>query len=216
MSIQETLQVRPYSPPPVEKVQLPVPPWSLNDFDLEMGSGAGLHSLTYCLAHPERNLVSIERTSEKFKKLARRIEKYGDLPNLFALRADAQWWVTKNVAVGSLRNVFILYPNPYPKTSQANQRWARSPFMGRLLQCLRPGGRLVIATNLLAYHSEAVDYLSRYWKLEVRHRSLPTDFQGRTHFEKKYLAAGQTCFETTAIKPENWLSPEGHPISVSP
>ena len=41
--------------------------WSIPT-DLELGSGAGLFAIRYSQMHPERQLIAIERTSEKFLK----------------------------------------------------------------------------------------------------------------------------------------------------
>lgn len=204
---EKKFAVRAFKPPPSEPLDLPRPTWELEDIDLEIGAGAGLHSVSYCLQNPDRKLVALERTAERFSKLMIRREKYPELNNLFCLRADAQWWASQHLGPSCLKNVFILYPNPYPKQSQANHRWHRSPFMGFLLTRMQVGGRLTLATNIKSYFDEANQYFGDFWKLEVRSQQIPTDFLGRTHFELKYLKAQQTCYEICVKKPADWDLP---------
>ncbi len=41
--------------------------------DIEIGCGVGMHPLLYASAHPERFLIAIEKTREKFGKFAKKI-----------------------------------------------------------------------------------------------------------------------------------------------
>ncbi len=200
-SSQSFPPVRSFRSPPFGSVELPPPPAHIENFDLEIGAGTGLHAVSYSFANPGRYLVALERTQERFNKFDRRIQKYGSIPNLLHLRADAQWWVAKHLNTEpQIERVFLLYPNPYLKISQASHRWHRSPFMGLLLESMKPGACLTLTTNIEDYYLEAMNYFKNYWGLKTQGRSLPADLKPRTHFEKKYLESGQTCYEIEAFK----------------
>ena len=113
--------------------------------DLEIGCGVGFHPIRYALAHPERRLVAIEHTHEKFMKFARRVENHRaggeSLTNLFPLHANAIGWVSRLEDRECFERIFLLYPNPHPKAKQANRRWFRMPFMARLLETLKREAR---------------------------------------------------------------------------
>lgn len=163
--------------------------------DLEIGAGQGLHAIRYAQAHPERTLLAVERTRDKFSRLAQRKAAH-DLPGLHVLNADAVSVVTHFVRPATLERVFLLYPNPYPKARQANQRWYNSPFLNELRRKMRPGARLQLATNLEWYAREAEHALVAEWGFELTQtRELGTADRPRTHFEKKYLARGERCFD---------------------
>jgi tRNA G46 methylase TrmB len=170
----------------------PLPP----QFDVEIGAGQGLHAIQYARANPERNLVAIERTHEKFAKLARRSARHPELKSLIPLHADAIAVLAHFVAPATLERVFLLYPNPYPKAKQANLRFHNSPFMGYLRTRLKPDAEFTMATNLKWYAEEAKATMPR-WGFELRQeRELKAGAHTpRTHFEKKYLERGETCFD---------------------
>jgi tRNA (guanine-N7-)-methyltransferase len=171
--------------------------WSRPNLDLEIGCGQGLHAIQYCLAHPDRTLIAIERTHEKFSKALSRFQRHNSPDNLMLLQADAVAFAVHYVPEQVLKRIFLLYPNPYPKRKQANQRWHNSSWMGFLLQRLRPNGELILATNLKWYAEEAKDRLTNQWGLSFdTERTIQGERQlGRTHFERKYLERGETCYE---------------------
>ena len=43
-----------------------------------------------------------------------------------------------------LNRIFLLYPNPYPKTKQAHLRWINRPFMPFLLDLFKKRGKTAI------------------------------------------------------------------------
>jgi len=164
------------------------------NLDLEIGAGQGWHAIQYATRHSSRNLLAIERTHNKYEKFRTRLEHHSARPNLLALHADATSIITHYIKPNSLENVFLLYPNPYPKAKQANLRWHNQPFFALLRKCMAPGGNLILATNLPWYASEAENTFKAEWGLELTNKySIPQSAPPRTHFERKYLERGEPC-----------------------
>jgi tRNA (guanine-N7-)-methyltransferase len=166
-------------------------PSGFSSFVLEIGAGVGWHAESFARAHPNRYLMAIEHSHERFAKLSRRLER-AKLDNIVAIQADAESFVVHAVPRESLDRVLILYPNPYPKASQANKRWHRMPFMEALLGTLKPGGVLQMATNEDFYAAEFFEEMQEVWGLrlvsnERISRAADPHFAPRTHFEKKYF-----------------------------
>ncbi len=171
--------------------------------DLEIGCGVGWHPIKYASANPDRNLIAVEQTREKFLSFERRHKAHPKLTNLLHVHAEAVRWVTHALEPSTIDRVFLLYPNPEPKAP--NKRWFRMPFLERLLLTLKPGGTLTLATNIESYAEEAIAYATAVWGLKILERCAFTALDAtaglpRTHFEKKYLARGETCFDVTFIK----------------
>lgn len=167
--------------------------------DLEIGSGAGLHAIQYAQQNPDRHLIAIEKTTAKFNRLKRRLDHHPDINNLTIIHGDAIAWMTHGFKPKSLARIFILYPNPEPKNPA--KRWVRTPFMEKILELLQDKGTLQLATNVESYWQEAEFYLVNYWQMELLHsRPLPPDHPPRTHFEKKYLARGESCYDILVKK----------------
>jgi tRNA (guanine-N7-)-methyltransferase len=191
---------------------------SFSALDLEIGCGVGMHPVRRALAQPDRALIAVEHTAAKFEKFAGRVgshrEKGHALSNLIPLHLNAIDFVTRWAPKDIFDTVFLLYPNPHPKEKQSNQRWLRMPFFGRLLESVKPGGRIVLATNIESYWNEANEFALLTWGLEVESDRVFTSIKvppylGRTHFERKTLERGGVCYESVWIKP---LNSEGVPF----
>ena len=166
--------------------------------DLEIGCGVGFHPLARSRDFPDRTLVAIERTKERFQRFSRRYENHGRPSNLLPVCSDAVSWITHRVPARTLDTVFLLYPNPYPKPSQKNKRWCCMPFMGFLLERLKTNARLILASNCELYVREAQRSFQENWGQEdVSLSPLGEEIRRtpRTHFEKKYLERGEACFQ---------------------
>lgn len=164
------------------------------NIDLEIGAGAGLHAIRYSQQNPQRFLIALERTS-KADRMLQRVRHHPDIKNLLALRCDAIPWVTHFCPPQSLSRIFLLYPNPYPKSTHKNLRFHHMPFMSFLLSRLKSGGEITLATNEDFYAEEAQSIMASQWGLETKSvERLDSNFKGRTHFEKKYLNRGELCW----------------------
>lgn len=179
-------------------------PLSEAPLDLEIGCGVGWHPVRYAKENPNRRLIAIEHTRAKFEKFQSRYARHPELTQLLPVHADAIRWVSHVLKPDSVSKCLLLYPNPEPKAP--NKRWFRSPFMHRLIEVLEPGGEILLATNEEEYWKEAIAYGQDFWNLEVQRRreftqdTLPEGLP-RTHFERKYLLRGETCFDVTFSKP---------------
>lgn len=164
---------------------------------LEIGAGKGKHALQFATAHPQFKLIAIERTQAKFCAM-QKLALSAKLPNLTVIHADAVAWVTHAVPVNSLQKIIILYPNPEPHNP--NQRWLNMPFFEFLLARLQADGEIILASNIASYIDEAEHMAQTVWQLPTQKTRVPNDSQ-RTHFEVKYLARGETCWQLNLKKP---------------
>ena len=191
-----SLFVRPFNRNLIEAPHGLVLPPKVATLDLEIGCGVGWHPVTYAKQNHERTLIAIEHTREKFQKFSARAEKHA-LTNLIPVHADAVRYVTHAISPQSIDRVFILYPNPEEQAS--NKRWLRMPFFSELLSKVKVGGTVQLATNIAHYAEEAKQYATGVWGLACIAESNPKT--PRTHFEKKYLERGETCFDLIFQKP---------------
>lgn len=169
---------------------------------LEIGAGKGKHALQFAAAYPDAVLIAIERTQEKFTAMAK-LAAQVDLPNLQVIHADAIAWSVFALPPNSLSKVFILYPNPEPHNP--NQRWLNMPFFEFLLSRVQTGGQILLASNVASYIDEAQEQAVNVWQLPTTRHVIATDSQ-RTHFEIKYLARGQTCWQLEMVKPHGYVT----------
>ncbi|MBF2719908.1 DUF938 domain-containing protein [Psychrobacter sp. NG254] len=165
---------------------------------LEIGAGKGKHALSFALQNPDKHLIAIERTRNKFEAFSK-LARSQQLRNLDAIHADAIAWTVHAIKPNSLAKIFILYPNP--EQHNPNQQWLNMPFFEFLLSRLQVDGEVILVTNIEAYMNDAERQATKVWCLpSVRYR-VPKDSQ-RTHFEVKYLARQEVCWELSIRKPK--------------
>ena len=172
---------------------------------LEIGAGVGMHALNCARQNPEIHVYAIERTAEKFNKFLNSYQA-DPIANLQPIHADALPWVVHGLPPQSIAKLFILYPNPEPKNPA--QRWLNMPFFGFLLSRLQDGAEIVLASNIPAYLGEAEQQARAVWQLPVTRHVVSGDVAGagRTHFEVKYLARGESCGELRMLKPVGYVT----------
>ena len=167
---------------------------------IEIGAGKGKHALSFAANHPDQQLIAIERTRNKFEAFSKQAEAQ-NLANLTPIHADAIAWIVHAIAPKSIAKIYILYPNP--EQHNPNQQWLNMPFFEFLLSRLQDGGEIILATNIEAYMDNAEEQAKAVWQLPIRRQPVANDSQ-RTHFEVKYLARNETCWELTMRKPEGY------------
>ncbi|HEY9031203.1 MAG TPA: SAM-dependent methyltransferase [Kangiella sp.] len=167
---------------------------------LEIGAGRGKHALMFAQDNPDKYLIAIERTRNKFNDFADKSQQLS-LNNLLPIHADAIPWVVHALAPNSLAGVFILYPNPEPKNP--SQRWLNMPFFEFLLSRMQDNAKLILATNIQSYIEEAEQQAKDLWQLTPEVSEVDKQSE-RTHFEVKYLARGETCWQLELVKPNGY------------
>lgn len=197
-------QTRPFKP---EKLKPPrdfnAPIWMPdNRLIIEIGAGKGKHALQYAAANPSDQLIAIERTRDKFDAF-QKLADSAQFGNLLPIHADAIAWIIHALPPASVAGVYLLYPNPEPHNP--NQQWLNMPFFEFLLSRLKPGSQIVLASNIDSYIDNAYEQAVQTWCLPTKHSAVPQNSQ-RTHFEVKYLARGESCWQLTMTKPEGYIT----------
>ncbi len=167
---------------------------------VEIGAGKGKHALLFSSQHPEKKLIAVERTREKFVAMQKQHAAEGQ-NNLQTVHADALPWVVHALFPGQVQQLFILYPNPEPHNPA--QRWLNMPFFEFLLSRLQPDGTVTLASNIPEYIAEAQQQLIEVWKLPFVKETVAQD-SARTHFEIKYLERGELCQQLIITKPADY------------
>ena len=169
---------------------------------IEIGAGKGKHALQYATAHPNDQVIAIERTRDKFEAF-KKLADSAQLANLLPIHADAIPWISYAIEPASVDRIYLLYPNPEPHNP--NQQWLNMPFFEFLLSRLKPEGQIILASNIESYVDNAYEKAKHIWCLATDRAKVPLDSQ-RTHFEIKYLARGETCWQLTMTKPQGYIT----------
>ena len=79
------------------------------------------------------------------------------------------------------------------------------PFFEWLLSRLKPNGELILASNIESYIEEAEHKAQTVWQVPVEKTQVPHHSE-RTHFEVKYLARGEACWQLSIKKPHGYTT----------
>lgn len=124
-------------------------PVSVKQVWLEIGFGGAEHLVHQAAAHPYVGFIGCEPFEDGVIKALTAIEERR-LQNI-RLHPDDVRPLLRALPVDSLDKVFILFPDPWPKTRHAKRRLVSRPLLDTLARVMRPGAELRIATDIPAY-----------------------------------------------------------------
>lgn len=171
--------------------------------DLEIGTGNGFHFSHYAANNPTRNLIGMEL---KFKPLIQSIRRAlnNGCKNARIIRYDAAF--PENLfGENELDNVFIHFPDPWPKKRQKKNRLIQPDFLEKMFKIQRTGSVLEFKTDSRDYFDEAVEKFKQgpYKITGISYDLHNSEFAENnfvTHFESIFLKKGQPIHYISMIK----------------
>lgn len=117
---------------------------------LEIGFGMGHALLDWAQQAPDWNLVGIEVYQPGIGALLLGIERL-ELKNVRVIETPAEEALVRCFPEDSLDEVRVFFPDPWPKKRHHKRRLIQPAFAALLCTRLRPGGRLLLATDWEPY-----------------------------------------------------------------
>jgi len=142
----------------------------------EIGYGGGEHLAHQAALHPEANFIGCETYVDGIASMLSHINE-AKLNNIRLFTEDARL-LMERLPDASLSRVFILYPDPWPKTRHHKRRIVSKEFLDDLARLMMNRAQLRLATDYADYAT---------WMIE---RLLP-----------------HPAFEWTAKTCDDWLNP---------
>jgi len=116
---------------------------------LEIGFGAGEHLAATARERPEVLLLGAETFVDGVASLLRHIETLG-LKNVRIHPCDARELMA-NLPPASVDRLFVLFPDPWPKTRHRGRRLVQGPFVLDIARIMKSGARALLATDWADY-----------------------------------------------------------------
>ncbi len=161
---------------------------------LEIGFGSGEHLAWQAARNPGIGFLGAEYFLNGVAALLRQIEDRG-LDNVRILQGDARALLDV-LPAESLERVFILFPDPWPKTRHHKRRIVQHETLTRLAKLMTNGAELRVATDDPAYQGwileHAVAHSAFFWLAEGPGdwRARPADWPP-TRYEQKAIEDGR-------------------------
>ena len=162
--------------PPV----LPPPPAAIT---LEIGCGHGHFLTRFAEAHPERFCLGIDILSDRLERANKKRNRAG-LTNVRFHKVEAVELLECLPAGITFAEVFLLFPDPWPKKRHHKNRLVRPDFLDSLAARMAPGGRFYFRTDHAGYFADGREVLEQHprWRIVP---SAPWPFEEPTVFQLK-------------------------------
>ena len=161
--------------------------------DVEIGSGKGRFLLALAASRPERNLLAVERAGPYHKMCCERAAKRG-LTNIRLLRTTAEDLLFRLLGPASVENLFILFPDPWPKKRHHKRRLITPASVDAMAAAIRHGGRLLIKTDHPDYSAVIAEVLAGAPALRAIDAAAAFAELPVSGFEHKYQDQGREIF----------------------
>ncbi|HUR13274.1 MAG TPA: tRNA (guanosine(46)-N7)-methyltransferase TrmB [Mycobacteriales bacterium] len=162
---------------------------------LEIGFGMGEATAAMAAASPDVDVVAVDVHPAGVASLLRRLEA-ADLTNVRVVEGDAVDLLS-SLPTGSLGEVRLYFPDPWPKARHAKRRFLRPSIVALLADRLEPQGFLHLATDWPPYTAHARETLADWYVEQVprpAHRPL-------TGYERRGHRAGRASVDLIARPP---------------
>jgi len=157
---------------------------------LEIGFGGGEHLAAQAARRPDVLVIGVEPFLNGVASCLRHIDEQG-LGNVRLYPGDARDLIAA-LPDASLDRMFILFPDPWPKTRQQKRRLIQPQAVADFARVLKPGACLRFATDVASYADQALMRFNQSggfaWTAERADdwRTAPADHVA-TRYEEKRL-----------------------------
>lgn len=159
---------------------------------VEIGAGTADLSVELARRHKDKNFVAIDVKSDRLYTGAK-VALNEPIENIVFVRAQLRQ-LSELFAPGSIDELWITFPDPFPRDRQAKHRLTHQNFLKAYEKLLSPTGRVKFKTDnreLFLYSLEQL--VAEKWYLhelsfDLHESELPADYKITTAFERKFLA----------------------------
>jgi tRNA (guanine-N7-)-methyltransferase len=163
---------------------------------LEIGFGMGESTATIAQSHPENDYLALEVHTPGVGNLLKLIAAQ-HLTNIRIVQHDAVEVLRDMIGANTLDGAHIFFPDPWHKARHNKRRLIQAPFIAQLVQKLKPGGYIHVATDWQDYAEQVLAVLSAEPLLE----NTAEDYAPRpayrplTKFEQRGLRLGHGVWD---------------------
>lgn len=162
---------------------------------LEIGAGTGLFSVELAARYPDKLFAAIDVKADRLQKGAYIALEKG-LDNIYFIRARADQ-IGDLFALSTLVNIWVTFPDPFPKKRAAGRRLTHPYFLRRYAQLLQPGGELLFKHDDRDFFCWSLEQLvAEKWQItglsfDLHESSLDDEYKIMTTYEQRWLNEGK-------------------------
>ena len=163
---------------------------------LEIGFGMGETTTAIAIQHPENDYLAIEVHTPGVGSLLKAIAEH-QLSNVRIVQHDAVDVLCYMVPHNAFDGVHIFFPDPWPKKRHHKRRLLQPPFVALLVERMKPGAYLHVATDWAEYAEYILSVLNNNPQLEntARDYAPRPAYRPETKFETRGLKLGHGVWD---------------------
>ena len=164
------------------------------EISLEIGFGGGEHLIAWAKAHPDEGFIGAEPFINGMAKCLAHLDDE-KLENVRLFAGDARH-LLRGIRAASLARVFLLFPDPWPKTRHWKRRFVQDETLCEIARVLVPGGSFRISSDIPHYIEWTLEHALRRPEFSAEHSEggwlqRPQDWPP-TRYEAKALREGRS------------------------
>ncbi len=125
---------------------------------LEIGSAHGHFLARYAGEHPGKACLGVDLRGERVERAKRKADR-AKLTNCHFIRAEARELITCLPEGIDFAEVWVLFPDPWPKKRHHKNRLLQPEFFDFLAAWTKPGARLYFRTDYAEYFHQVAGFL---------------------------------------------------------
>jgi tRNA (guanine-N7-)-methyltransferase len=150
----------------------------------EIGCGHGHFLERYAAEFPQRLCLGVDLASERITRALRKSER-GKLLNCHFIRADALEFLHALPKGVTLQEIWVLFPDPWPKKRHHKNRILQSDFFAALASWAPTGARLYFRTDSIDYFKAVEALLPSLITWQVAEAGEPWPLEHETVFQAR-------------------------------
>jgi tRNA (guanine-N7-)-methyltransferase len=172
---------------------------------IEFCSGNGDWVAHRASLEPEVHWVSVEKLFARVRKIWAKLKNHR-LNNLFCICGEALNSTKRYLPSESVNEVYVNFPDPWPKKKHAKYRLIQMPFVNEIHRILHCGGTVTLVTDDDIYSEQMIEVLGQHPGLISKYPEpyflTHHEDYGTSYFEDLWREKGKTiryhCYEKVA------------------
>lgn len=167
-------------------------------FYLEICSGNGAWIYEKAKANPHICWIAVEKRRDRAEKIWRKAEKL-EAQNCYVVCGDAKDFLHFYAPARFFSQIFINFPDPWPKARHAKHRLIQPLFIENLAKASHLGGRFLFVSDDFPYIKEMIAQFSQYSHLWTflepdPHYKLDEKDHGSSFFDTLWRSKGRQIY----------------------
>ena len=167
-------------------------------FAIEYCSGNGDWIIQKALEAPSKQWIAVEKRFERVRKIWSKMHN-ANIQNLTIVCGEALTFSRYYLPQDSVKEVFVNFPDPWPKLRHAKHRLIQTPFSEQLARIVCPKGQVTFVTDHPAYCQQMIEVMMHntpYWHphYEAPHYVHKKEGYGGSWFNALWNQLGREIF----------------------